>query len=108
MPFPTLTVLRRQPQKSYQRRLLQEIPNLKKLNISFRWIGYESLETIELILDTLNAASKIDDMNYLGSDLHLLLPKKEKIWAVKVSGIWRVTFKFEGGDAYIVDYLDYH
>lgn len=63
---------------------------------------------IELILDTLNAASNIEDMNYPGSDLHLLQPKKEKIWAVKVSGNWRVTFKFEGGDAYIVDYLDYH
>jgi len=63
---------------------------------------------LELILDTLNAAAKIEDMNYPGSDLHLLQPKKEKIWAVKVSGNWRVTFKFEGGDAYIVDYLDYH
>jgi proteic killer suppression protein len=27
---------------------------------------------------------------------------------VTVSGNWRVTFRFEGGDAYEVDYLDYH
>lgn len=63
---------------------------------------------LELILDTLNAAAKIEDVNYPGSDLHLLEPKKEKIWSVKVSGNWRVTFRFEDGEAYIIDYLDYH
>jgi proteic killer suppression protein len=29
-------------------------------------------------------------------------------WAVKVNGNWRVTFRFEKGDAEIVDYRDYH
>ena len=73
-----------------------------------RGIHPKHANKLELILDTLNAAAKIEDMNYPGSDLHLLQPKKEKIWAVKVSGNWRVTFKFKGGDASIVDYLDYH
>ncbi|NNL77622.1 MAG: peptidase [Desulfobacterales bacterium] len=63
---------------------------------------------LELILDTLNAAHIIEDMNFPNSGLHLLKPKKEKVWAVKVSGNWRVTFKYEDGDAYFVDYLDYH
>jgi proteic killer suppression protein len=63
---------------------------------------------LELILDTLNAAEKIKDMNFPGSALHQLEPKKENVWAVKVSGNWRVTFQFEDGDAYVVDYLDYH
>ncbi|OQY59776.1 MAG: peptidase [Desulfobacteraceae bacterium 4572_88] len=40
--------------------------------------------------------------------MHLLLPKKDKIWAVKVSGAWRITFRFENGDAYIADYLNDH
>jgi proteic killer suppression protein len=47
-------------------------------------------------------------MNFPGSGLHLLEPKKEKVWAVKVSGNWRITFRFEDGDAYDVHYTDYH
>ena len=63
---------------------------------------------LELILDTLNAAHNIGDMKFPGSGLHLLEPKKDKVWAVKVSGNWRVTFRFEDGDAYNVNYLDFH
>ena len=63
---------------------------------------------LELILDTLNAAHQIEDMNFPGSSLHPLEPKKEKIWSVKVSGNWRVTFRFEDSDAYDVQYIDYH
>jgi proteic killer suppression protein len=40
--------------------------------------------------------------------LHLLEPKKKTRWSIKVSGNWRVTFIFKGGDAYEVDYVDYH
>jgi len=29
-------------------------------------------------------------------------------WAVRVSGNWRLTFAFEGEDAILVDYQDYH
>ncbi|MET0856297.1 MAG: type II toxin-antitoxin system RelE/ParE family toxin, partial [Telluria sp.] len=28
-------------------------------------------------------------------------------FAVSVSGNWRLTFRFESGDAFLVDYLDY-
>ena len=63
---------------------------------------------LSMILDLLDAAANISDMGFPGSGLHLLEPKKNKIWAVKISGNWRVTFRFEEGDAYIVDYLDYH
>jgi len=30
------------------------------------------------------------------------------LWAVTVQANWRVTFRFENGDAYVVDYQDYH
>jgi len=65
-------------------------------------------DRISEILDVIDAASEIRDVNLPGLDLHLLLPKKDKIWAVKVSVAWRITFRFENGDAYIVDYLNYH
>ena len=60
------------------------------------------------ILDRLDAAITVRDMNFPGSGLHLLVPKRKGKWAVKVSGNWRITFKFKEGDAYEVDYLDYH
>jgi proteic killer suppression protein len=63
---------------------------------------------IATILDRLDAANDIRDMNYPGSGLHLLQPKKEGRWAVKVSGNWRITFRFKDGDAYEVNYEDYH
>ena len=65
-------------------------------------------QKLSRILDRLDSAACIADMNYPGSDLHLLEPKHENRWAVKVSGNWRVTFIFNGNDAYAVDYLDYH
>lgn len=60
------------------------------------------------ILDVLDAATSIQDVNFPGSGLHLLQPKAENRWAVKVSGNWRVTFRFENGDAHQLDYEDYH
>ena len=60
------------------------------------------------ILDRLDAATNIGDMDYPGSRLHLLKPKKKGIWSVTVSGNWRITFKFKDGDVYDVDYIDYH
>jgi proteic killer suppression protein len=65
-------------------------------------------EKLSDILDRLDAANEIRDMKYPGSDLHPLEPKNEARWAVKVSANWRITFRFEKGDVYEVDYEDYH
>ena len=59
-------------------------------------------------LDRLDAAHDLRDMNYPGSGLHLLRPRSDKIYSVSVSGAWRITFRFEDGDAHIVDYQQYH
>lgn len=63
---------------------------------------------LEVILDLLDAADTISVMDFPGSRLHPLQPKKDQRWAVKVSGNWRVTFVFHDCDAYDVDYCDYH
>ena len=68
----------------------------------------EHADRLERILDRLNAASEIGDMNYPGSNLHKLAGDRKYQYAVKVSGNWRVIFEFIDGDAYIVDYGDYH
>ncbi|MCP3966569.1 MAG: Killer protein [Lentisphaerae bacterium] len=73
-----------------------------------RGIQNKHLTKIKLILDVLDTAFVVDDINFPGSNLHILEPKQNNIWAVDVSGNWRITFKFENNNVYIVDYLDYH
>lgn len=60
------------------------------------------------ILDRIDAATEIGDISFPGSGLHQLQPRSDNIWAVKVSGAWRITFRFENSNAYIVDYVNYH
>ena len=63
---------------------------------------------LRLILGRLNAATQPQDMNLPGLPLHPLKGSRAGTWAVDVSGNWRVTFRFQGKDAEVVDYEDYH
>ena len=63
---------------------------------------------LRYILDLLDFAGAVEDMNFSGSGLHQLKGKLKGIWSVKVSANWRLTFRFEDGNAYVVDYQDYH
>ena len=65
-------------------------------------------EKLSLTLDRLDGCQRVLDMGYPGSGLHRLKGKLKGFWAVKVSGNWRVIFKFENGHAYEVKYVDYH
>jgi len=65
-------------------------------------------ERLRLILGRLNAAVKAEDMGLPGLRLHPLKGERKGTWAVWVSGNWRVTFRFVGADAEVVDYEDYH
>lgn len=60
------------------------------------------------ILDMLDAAHVVQDMNFPGSALHPLKGQLRGHFAVKVSGNWRVTFPLENGNVLDVDYIDYH
>ena len=59
-------------------------------------------------LDQLNAATSAGDMNLPGWQLHTLSGALADHWAISVNGNWRLTFTFEGPDAILVDYQDYH
>ncbi|MFZ5912679.1 MAG: type II toxin-antitoxin system RelE/ParE family toxin [Pseudomonadota bacterium] len=63
---------------------------------------------LRLILQRLNSAREIRDINFHDARLHPLKGDMKGLWSVTVSGNWRITFGFEDGDAYIVNYLDYH
>lgn len=73
-----------------------------------RGIQAKHAQKLEDILDRLDAAESISDMNFPGSHLHPLRGRKKSYWSVRVSGNWRVIFQFENGNAYNVDCLDYH
>jgi proteic killer suppression protein len=59
-------------------------------------------------LTVLNKAKKPEDMAASRWNLHPLLGELKGHWSVKVNGNWRLTFCFEGEDAILVDYQDYH
>jgi len=60
------------------------------------------------ILALLETAITLDDMDLPGLNLHELKGGRKGIWSVKVSGNWRVTFELLKGDAFDVNYEDYH
>jgi len=63
---------------------------------------------LRLQLFALDNARLPGDMGAPGWNLHPLAGELKGHWAVSVSGNWRLTFKFEGEDAVLVDYRDYH
>lgn len=65
-------------------------------------------ERLRLQLFALDNAKSAADMNASGWKLHRLFGSLADHWAISVSGNWRLTFKFEGEDAVLVDYQDYH
>jgi len=71
-------------------------------------INPEHASKLARILDRLDASLSVQDMALPGFTLHKLAGKEKEVWSVWVNGSWRVTFYFEDGDAYIVDYSDYH
>ncbi|MBW1699125.1 MAG: type II toxin-antitoxin system RelE/ParE family toxin [Deltaproteobacteria bacterium] len=75
---------------------------------SKRGIKPEHAKKLGKILDRLHAATELRDMHYPGSNLHLLRGQYEGMYAVSVSGNWRIIFRFEQGHALDVDYRDYH
>jgi toxin HigB-1 len=63
---------------------------------------------LRLILSLLDAAQTVEGMRLPALKLHRLKGKRNDLWAVTVQANWRVTFRFENGNAHIVNYEDYH
>jgi proteic killer suppression protein len=59
-------------------------------------------------LSRLNVATGDSDMNVPGWGLHALQGNLQNHWSISVNGNGRMTFTFEGTDAVLVDYQDYH
>lgn len=65
-------------------------------------------EKLRRQLFALDNAMQPQDMNAPGWRLHSLRKDLLDHWSVNVSGNWRLTFRFDGNDAVLVDYQDYY
>jgi proteic killer suppression protein len=63
---------------------------------------------LSIRLYALDAAKSPSDLNASGWRLHPLKGDLEGHWSIRVDGNWRLTFRFEGENAILVDYRDYH
>jgi len=90
--------------KSFKHKGLEEFFNTG----SKRGILPDHADKIARILDRLDASISPKDMNLPGYKLHELKGQKTDTWSVTVNANWRITFEFEGQNAILVDYQDYH
>ena len=65
-------------------------------------------QKLRMLLAALDTSQSIEDMNVPGFRLHPLKGQEKGRWSVWVIGNWRVTFEFRDGQAYVLDYEDYH
>ena len=63
---------------------------------------------LKVQLTALDTAIEIQDVDLPGFRLHKLKGKMKGLWAIDVSGNWRITFEFSDGNVFVVNYKDYH
>jgi proteic killer suppression protein len=74
-----------------------------------RGLKHDQVKRLRRILMVLHSAQRVEDVGYLpGMRLHPLKGDLAGYWSVSVSGNWRLVFRFEGGDAFDIDLVDYH
>ena len=73
-----------------------------------RWSGMDD-QRAALRLNQLDAAKALDDLGRMRSiGLHKLSGDRAGAWAVTINGPWRLVFRFDAGDAFDVEIVDYH
>ena len=63
---------------------------------------------LRMQLVALDTAQVVEDMDIPGFRLHPLKGPMRGRWSITVNGNWRLTFEFQDGNAYVLDYEDYH
>ena len=72
-----------------------------------RLIGAEYLRKCVRILQSLEVATRPEEMNVAGYKFHCLHGNPQR-WSVRVTGNYRITFGWAGENAHDVDLEDYH
>jgi proteic killer suppression protein len=63
---------------------------------------------IRRILDLIEEATAVEQLDIAGMHLHPLKFDRKGEWAMTVSGNWRITFRFVGENAADLNLEDYH
>ena len=63
---------------------------------------------LRMQLAAMDSAMDVSDLDIPGYKLHPLKGDRKGIWAISVSGNWRLTFEFRDGHVYLLEYEDYH
>ena len=71
-------------------------------------VNQSLVKRLRHILALLATAFTVEDMNLPGLKLHQPKGDLAGFYSVSVSGNWRVIFRFEEGQAFDVDLVDYH
>ena len=71
-------------------------------------IQAQHAQKLTRVLLRLDIAKTANDVNLPGWRLHPLSGSLADHYSIAINGNWRITFKFEGEDIVLVDYLDYH
>ncbi len=71
-------------------------------------IQAEHKAKLTVILSAIQASKSVNALNVPMFRLHELKGNLKEYYSIRINGNWRITFKFEDGDAYILDYQDYH
>jgi len=67
------------------------------------------LKRAAMRLMQLNASARIEDLRFPPSNrLEALAHDRAGQWSIRINDRWRVCFRFENGDAYDVEIVDYH
>lgn len=75
---------------------------------SLAGIQPQHAKRLRMQLAALDTAASVEDMDIPGFRLHPLKGSDSNRWSVWVNGNWRLTFEFRDGNAYVLDYEDYH
>lgn len=68
----------------------------------------QDVDRINDRLQAIDTATEISELNRKIYKLHQLKGDREGYWSITVRANWRITFQFINGDAYVLNYEDYH
>jgi proteic killer suppression protein len=75
---------------------------------SKRGVRPDTADRLRRRLDVLDAANSLEALGLPGFRLHPLSGDMRGTYSIRVTGNWRITFRFEDGDVFDVDLEDYH
>jgi toxin HigB-1 len=73
-----------------------------------RKIRADLVERMNELLSSVDTAKELEKLNRPSFRLHALKGELKEFHAVTVRANWRLIFRFENGDAYDLDLVDYH